>query len=241
MKYAIFSDIHGNLEALQEVLKNLDGKVDRYICVGDLVGYGANPNECIEEIVKLNCLTVAGNHDYAAINLTPVDVFNNFAKEAILWTQKELSKENKNYLKNLKLVENVDDFMIVHSTPFEPENWFYIFTFEDALKNFNYFNKQICFIGHSHQPFIIILDEHGKCSIYKKNILKIEKNKRYLINVGSVGQPRDNNPETCFFTLDLTKQEIMMKRVVYDVKIAQQKIINSGLPKILAERLTKGQ
>lgn len=246
MNYGLIGDIHSNLEALNEVLKQIKKEADKYICVGDVVGYGANPNECIEIVQELNCLTVVGNHDYAVVNLKAIDLFNIFAKEAILWTRKKILKKNKDILKKLKLIEINSPFTVVHATPYFPEQWYYLVNMEDAVKSFKYFNSQICLIGHSHLPFIVILDTE-KESIdyidYKEKIqkLKIEKKKRYLVNVGSVGQPRDGNPQACYFIYNMDTQEIEIKRCSYDIVTTQKKIIKAGLPQILAERLSKGQ
>jgi predicted phosphodiesterase len=240
MKYGIFSDIHGNLEALESVLEGLDD-VEQYICIGDLVGYGANPNECIEEVKKLNPLIVAGNHDYAAAEQDDIELFNPYAKEAILWTRRTLLTAHKEYLMTLPLVEKHDRFRIVHATPHTPRKWQYVFTLSEARACFQFFKEQICFIGHSHIPFVVVQDGEGNFSSYHKSVIKLEPNKRYLINVGSVGQPRDGNWQSCSVIFESEKREVRIKRLPYNLKETQRKMKKAGLPSVLIERLSVGQ
>ena len=243
MKYALFADIHSNLEALQAVREAFKKeRVGEYICLGDIVGYAANPNECLKLTRELNPLTIiAGNHDWASVGKTGIDYFRSLAKEAILWTQKELTEENKNFLQNLPLTREFDDFSIVHGSLSAPQKWRYIFTLQDARRNFDKQNKKICCIAHSHRPFIISQNRKGKCEKVKGTKVTLKDNYRYLINVGSVGQPRDGNPNTCHCLYDTNKKEIEIKRIPYQIKKAQDKIIASGLPQELAQRLSIGR
>lgn len=243
MKYALFSDIHSNLEAFQAVREEFKKEnIDEYVCLGDIVGYAANPNECLKLIRELNPLTIiAGNHDWASVGKTGIDYFHSLAKEAILWTQKKLTEENKNFLHNLPLTKEFDDFVIVHGSLYSPQEWYYIFTLRDAKKNFEYQNKRICFIAHSHQPFIISQDREGKCEGVKGMRVSLRDDYRYLINIGSVGQPRDRSPDVCYCLYDPDKGEIEINRIPYEIKKAQDKIIAAGLPQELAWRLSLGK
>ena len=243
MCYALFADIHSNLEAFQAVREEFKKeKIDEYVCLGDIVGYSANPNECLNLTRELNPLTIiAGNHDWASVGKTGIDYFHSLAKEAILWTQKELTEENKNFLQNLPLTKEFDDFIIVHGSLYAPQEWHYIFTLQDAKRNFDYQKKRICFIAHSHQPFIISQDKNGNCEGIKGTKVSLKDNYKYLINIGSVGQPRDGNPKASYCLYDRDKNEIEIKRISYEIKKVQDKIIAAGLPQRLAFRLSLGR
>lgn len=241
-RVGVISDIHGNLHALEAVLKELEKeKVDRIICCGDVVGYGARPNECTNKMRDLDIPTIAGNHDHAALLLTDISNFNEIAKAAVLWTKKVLSEENIEYLRRLPLTlrDTANNVFYVHSSPKDPGEWNYILTMGEARTNFNYFNEQICFIGHSHQPFIIENDE-GNLACPTKPEVEIRDGRRYLINVGSVGQPRDHNPKPCFVICDFEEKRLEIRRCDYDLSGAQEAILDAGLPRELAERLAHG-
>jgi len=240
-RIGIFSDIHGNLQALQTVFHVLEEEecVDCYYCCGDIVGYGGNPNECVDLIRAKNCPTVAGNHDHAALGLTDTSYFNEIAKAAIQWTGDVLTPDNAAYLKSLPMTIVEGEFMIVHSSPKDPEAWNYILTLPDARVNFEHFDTQTCFVGHSHQPFIIEC-LGGKLSCLVQPFVPVVEGRRYLINVGSVGQPRDGNPDASYAIYDRTQQRIEIKRVSYDVAATQEAIRSEGLPSQLADRLNHG-
>lgn len=242
MKYAIFSDIHGNLEAFESVVSKVrEENPDKWVCAGDIVGYGADPNQCVERLREVNPTCVVGNHDHAALGLTRTDDFNRSAQEAVTWTQGIVSEDAKNYLSGLKLVENLENFTVVHATPIKPEQWSYIFTTFEALMNFKNFDTPLCFIGHSHIPILFTLTEQGRIEYSYETNLSIDKNKRYIINVGSVGQPRDHNPEAAFAIYDDVLGTVVLKRIPYDIEKAQKKIISAGLPQALARRLALGE
>lgn len=240
MRYGLFSDIHGNLEALRAVADALrEEGVDNYICIGDIVGYGANPRECIELIKDLNPITVAGNHDYGAVNLTDLSYFNSDAKEAILWTQGQLDQEGKEFLSGLRLVHNFPDFTIVHATLKAPEEWNYILSTYDAHQNFQLFATPLLFIGHSHTP--IVFGGNANYRYYFREVIDLEKERKYIINIGSVGQPRDGDPRASFVLYDTESRLVQVKRVEYNIPGAMKKIIEAGLPKTLAWRLSRGE
>lgn len=241
-RVGVISDIHGNFQALEAVLAQLEQeKVDQIICCGDVVGYGALPNECVERLRQLNIPTIAGNHDHAALLLTDISNFNEIAKTAVMWTKNVLKEENMEYLRKLPLTlrDTANNVFYVHASPKEPGEWNYILTMGEARTNFNYFSEQICFIGHSHQPFIIENDE-GNLACPTRPEVKIRDGRRYLINVGSVGQPRDHNWRPCYVVVDFETRQLEIKRCDYDLEASQRAIINAGLPRELAERLAHG-
>ena len=239
-RVGIFSDIHSNLHAMQAVLKALDGEnVDHLFCCGDVVGYGAFPNECCDLLRQRNCPVIAGNHDHAVLDLTDISYFNEVAKHAVLWTRSILTSENGAFLHSLPLTLKVDNMFFAHSSPDNPSEWNYILTMGEARINFGYFSEQFCFIGHSHQPFIIT-NYRDDLSCPETPEIDILENRRYLINVGSVGQPRDRNPNACYIILDLETGKVQIKRIPYDIKAAQDAIIAQGLSRELAERLSYG-
>lgn len=247
MRYAIISDIHSNLEALQSVLKTIEAEnIDKIVCLGDIVGYGPYPNECIE-LIQQHCeIILTGNHDFACIESSELIYFNQYAKQAVEWTLTVLSNENLQYLANLPLVGKIENYYLVHSNPYEPGSWDYILSLDEAEYNFSNFNEddQICFIGHSHHPIIYI--EYFDANILKYSLkiinkIELEENKRYIINVGSVGQPRDGNPDAAFGIIDTNNRVYELKRVRYDIQKTYQKMISAGLPQFLADRLLIGR
>lgn len=244
MKIGIISDVHSNYEAINSVLENIK-EVDEFICLGDIVGYGANPNDCIEKLKDINCRCIGGNHDFAVAGKLDIDYFNDAARAAILWTSLQLKKENHNFLLNLgKKIELKDNVMAVHGSPQDPLLE-YILDKDTASRIFNKFVFKIYFVGHSHLAGCFSFNEnnnridyinfsHGGC-------IEISKNKRYIINCGSVGQPRDGNPQASYGIYDLKYNVVNIYRVSYPVNLTKRKIINAGLPRSLADRLNYGR
>jgi len=242
MKYAIISDIHGNLEALESVLAEIDRReIETILCLGDVVGYGPNPNECIKIVKERTEITLAGNHDHAPLGKIDVSYFNPWARRAIEWTREHITEETREFLLELALKKEMDGFTIVHATPHNPHEWNYIITIGDAIKNFPEFRGQVCFIGHSHVPMNISLGNGDTCKIEKENPLTLADGFRYIVNVGSIGQPRDLNPFSAFGIFDNETLVYELVRVEYDIEKTQSKIIASDLPDFLAERLELGQ
>jgi predicted phosphodiesterase len=242
MKYVVISDIHANLEAFAAVRKAIDEiSPDKILCLGDLVGYGASPNECVEAAREISDAVVAGNHDFGAIGKTDIAYFNMYAREAIMWTADALKEDSFEFLSGRPLTDVTEDRLrIVHATPRDPERWNYIFSHEHALDEFDAFEEQICFIGHSHQPMIYELMD-SETLIVNNERVHVRDGRRYLVNVGSVGQPRDGNPKAAFCVYDLDQSEISIIRVEYDVEAAKKRIIDAGLPTVLANRLSWGE
>ena len=232
MRIAIISDIHSNLEALTSALEIIDAEhVDQLVCLGDVVGYGANPNECID-IVRSRCSTVLlGNHDAAAIDLAVANQFTLNAQLSAIWTFGNLIEDNKAFLKNLPHTRKMGDVLLSHASPFEPDEWHYVISEFDTREAFGSFDETICFIGHSHIP--VIFSEHGK-------VMDVTPAERYIINVGSIGQPRDGNPNLSFGIFDTDTSSYRNVRASYDIQTAADKIRTAGLPRALSERLYRG-
>ncbi len=247
MDYAVISDVHGNLEALNAVLADIfsreaqaAGGKRTMLFLGDAVGYGPNPNECVDAIKKHASQGVAGNHDWAVLGLTGTGSFNPYAKEAITWTGSILSPETRASIEGLPLVKRVeeDGLFLVHGSPLEPEKWHYLLSFSQAKVNFEHFKEKICLIGHSHLPFIMERSPSGEITAYKDGAELDKAGCRYIINAGSVGQPRDGDPRACYLLLSGMRAEFV--RVPYDIGATQQKMRAAGLPLPLIERLQKG-
>lgn len=240
MRYAVISDVHGNIEALKAVLKDIrKKKIAEIVFLGDAVGYGPDPIECIN-ILNAECkILLAGNHDYAVLGLIDIDFFNPYAKAAILWTKEKINKESLEILKTFLISKEIENrkIFLVHSTPKEPEKWHYLLTLWDAEVNFHYFGNKICLLGHSHQPVIIERIPSGEMHVYRDEA-KIKESDRYIINVGSVGQPRDGDPRACYAIVD--DVSIRLCRVEYDIEKTQSKMRIYGLPSKLIERLSRG-
>lgn len=240
MKYGIISDIHGNLEALNAVLDDAADKgVEKYLCLGDIVGYGANPKECIKKIISINAECVVGNHDHAVVGLTDTVYFNTNAKMAVTWTEQILSEKEKKFLADLPFVRKVDDITLVHSSLESPEMWRYVLNDVDAEKNLKRLENRICFIGHSHMPCIFQEQYNSRALFDFLNRITIKE--KSIVNVGSVGQPRDGDPRASYVIYDSETMIVSFERVPYNIKAAQKKIIKAGLPKILAARLDMGR
>ena len=240
MQYALLSDIHSNLEALEAVLEDIAGQtVDELLCLGDLVGYGADPNECIQRIRDLTSHVVAGNHDSAVVGQTDVSNFNPHARRAVTWTADIIDPEHVKYLSQRPSVDRIADLLLVHATPSEPEAWNYLLSTQAARSEFQSFSESICFIGHSHQP--IFFSSNGAVHSRKTDRLSCDPELRYIINIGSVGQPRDGDPRSCYAIYDADRRIVQLRRVAYDIKSAQRKILKAGLPPVLAARLSRGE
>jgi len=240
MRYAILGDVHANLEALTAVLKDAEEQgVTHYACVGDVVGYNANPRECVEKIQELGCVTVRGNHDHYCSHDENLNGFHPLAADAVDWTRRKLSPEMRDYLRDLKLVSYLETFTLVHSTLDMPEMWGYVFDKLEAEANFNYQTTSVCFFGHTHVPLAFEKTDNVRGGLYTK--IRVSVGKKYFINVGSVGQPRDGDPRAAYAIFDLMKNEIELRRVAYDFRITQQKILDAGLPGRVAARLAVGR
>ncbi|MCP3891221.1 MAG: metallophosphoesterase [Desulfobulbaceae bacterium] len=245
MRLAVFADIHGNLEALQAVMLDWkEQRIDRYICLGDVVGYGANPNECVEFVRSLpNNITLLGNHDAAATwGETPYGMSQG-AQRAIFWTMEKLTTENSEFLKSLQPVREMGEMVFCHANPYNPKAWRYVNGKKYAARSFAGTAKRLIFVGHTHKPLIvtrknifnIVFEYPGEPYVYAVGGLN-----RYIYNCGSVGQPRNGKPHACYLIYDTREQLLSFQRVEYDTQKAAAKIIEAGLPAHLARRLIAG-
>lgn len=240
MKYAIIADIHGNLDAFQVVLEDIRAQnADHLVCLGDVVGYNAQPKECLDIVRQMNLPCVKGNHDEYCSTDNHLDGFNPHAAEAVHWTRAQLTEDDKKWLRDLKYSRMAANFTMVHATLDAPERWGYVFDKLAAAASFPYQNTQVCFFGHTHVPVAFMRDTVVRGGTYSK--FKIDPAKKYFINVGAVGQPRDNNPKAAYVIYDMDAQTIELRRLDYDIASAQKKIRDAGLPDRLAERLAFGR
>ncbi len=245
IRYAIFSDIHANLEALTAVLTDAaDQGALVGLCLGDLVGYGADPEACIERVGERAGAVVAGNHEHGALGLMDLDWFNPFARAAALWTRERLDVDHACYLERLPLVTTVEEATLVHASPRHPEEWDYLVSPDDGFEVFADFATRLCFVGHSHLPMVWSLGSSGPRYVSgltaPRAKVRLEDGRRYIINVGSVGQPRDRDPRAAYAIWDRDERSVSIRRVDYDRRAAAGKIIAAGLPRSLADRLAHG-
>jgi len=240
MKYAIIADIHGNLDAFQVVLNDIrEQQCDHIVCLGDVVGYNAQPKECLQIVREMNIPTVKGNHDDLCSTNNALEGFNPHAADAVHWTRAQLNDEEKAWLRDLKYTRMMANFTMVHATLDAPDRWQYVFDKLAASASFPYQISQLCFFGHTHVPVAFMRDTVVRGGTYSK--FKVDPAKKYFINVGAVGQPRDNNPKAAYVVYDMTAGTIELRRLEYDIAAAQAKIRAAGLPERLAERLAYGR
>ena len=242
MSIVILSDIHSNLESFQAVLQDFSReRVDQVLCLGDVVGYAADPDQCIETLRGLTSHVVAGNHDWAAVGLTDIGYFNPVARAAIEWTASSITADHSAYLKGLPLTLCLRGMLLVHATPCQPESWDYIFSLDDAAMSFHHFDQQVCLTGHSHYPIAFAQDKEGTISVIWDSTFTLLESHRYLINVGSVGQPRDGDARAAYAIYKPEEASFTLRRVSYDITRTQGKIVAAGLPSFLAARLAAGR
>lgn len=249
MRYAIFADVHGNLEALSTFFELIDQDDLIPVCLGDIAGYGANPNECLQLIRERNIPVVIGNHDMAVLDPSEAASFNPYAKEAIEWHYDAIFSRYKSYLYSLPWSSVIDDtFSIVHSDFTTPQRWTYVNNQSTAYHSFSGLETQLGFFGHTHIPSVFKLNCTHDNKLYihfdpvpgNNNTIIIEEDKSYLINPGSLGQPRDKDPRASFMIYDSTCQKVTARRFQYDNQTAAEKIICAGLPDFLGNRLLEG-
>jgi predicted phosphodiesterase len=246
VRYLILSDIHANAEALEAVLRHAEGYYTQAICCGDLVGYGADPNAVVEWVRENCALTVRGNHDKACTGLDDLEWFNPVAKAAAIWTQENLSIENAGWTRSLPQGPlHTGGFQIVHGAPYDEDE--YVLAADEANQAFGYLETRVAFFGHTHVQGGFIWN-HSRVETIMRNdpravrrVMEIDPECAYLINPGSVGQPRDGDPRAAYVLYDTDTRLVAYVRVPYDIESAQQKIRDAGLPSILADRLAVGR
>jgi predicted phosphodiesterase len=240
MRIAIFGDIHANLEAFEVVLADArEQGCTSYICLGDVVGYNANPRECLEIVQSLKCPVVKGNHDDYASSDSSLESFNPLAEVAIQWTRDQLTPPEKFWLGGLPLITKIRGFTVVHASLDDPAGWGYVLNQLDAAASFSKQTTDLCFFGHTHTPRAYIKDSSVVGMPFDQLIL--EPGKRYFVNAGSVGQPRDGDWRAAYVVFDQEKRLIQLRRLRYDLEKTQGKILKAGLPPRLADRLAFGK
>jgi diadenosine tetraphosphatase ApaH/serine/threonine PP2A family protein phosphatase len=242
VRYVILGDIHGNQAAFKAVLKDVErrGGLDKIWCLGDTVGYGPDPGECIEILRRYDHVCIAGNHDRAAVGELTTTEFNQDAAEANQWTTRQLTSSQSSFIKHLELKYEEGDFTLVHGSPREPI-WEYLLSSNLAGENFKEFSTPYCLVGHSHFP-LVFKDSNDGISLNgfpDGAELKLDGS-RFIINPGSVGQPRDNDPRASYAIYDSEAGAIYHYRVEYDIKSTQMRMAEEGLPVFLIERLSHG-
>lgn len=241
MKIALISDVHGNLEALEMVLRDIEKQgAEKIHFLGDAVGYGCNPNECVKLIDRHCDIRLLGNHDYAAMGLESTENFNQLARASMNWTQTMLKSKSISILADFEMEAVFLDYYLVHSSPTEPEKWRYILNIDQSRIHFENFSQAFCFVGHSHSPTFFEKDREGQITQHFKPEMKFNEGYRYIINIGSVGQPRDNDPRACYVIVDTDNKGICYRRIEYDILKTQEKMRKAKLPDFLIERLAVG-
>lgn len=246
MRIGILGDIHGNMEALTAVVAAMrnDG-VDRWVQVGDIVGYGPEPSDCIDLVRELGCTVCVGNHDAAVLGALDTDYFNNYARLAIDWTKENIRSQDLEYLKSLPLVVKKEEYTVVHGSLSEPEQFGYVISPVEAKESLRLQNTYMGFVGHSHVPAIYVEREGmdiNELEVHYHSAVEIDVSKcsRVLMNVGSVGQPRDEDPRAAYAVYDTEAKFASIRRIEYDIAGVQNKIRSAGLPEVLAHRLSLG-
>jgi diadenosine tetraphosphatase ApaH/serine/threonine PP2A family protein phosphatase len=243
MLRAVISDVHGNLEALETVLADIrQAGAQELLCLGDLVGYGASPNECIERLRPLVAAAVVGNHDVAVCGRMRLGSFSSQAAEAARWTGAALTPANLAYLESLPFEVRYADALLVHASPAEPRAWHYVLTPEEARTEFDAFIEPLCLIGHSHYPGAYRQSRDGGAIVYSREAeIRLDPDTRYLVNVPSVGQPRDGDARAGYLLWDDAHGWARHVRLDYDIASARQRILDAGLPRFLGDRLQWGE
>ena len=241
MRILVLSDVHANLAAFQTVLDDAAGKWDKIWYLGDLVGYGPNPNECVELLHRYDHVALSGNHDWAALDKLDISDFNQEARAAVLWTRDTLTEESLAFLDSLPAKRTQDQFTLAHASPRHPV-WEYILDYETARENFEHFTTPYCLVGHTHIPVLIAEDEGDELFVltptYKETIYL--EDTRVIINPGSVGQPRDSDPRAAYALLNSEDLTWEFHRVAYPIEETQAQMRELGLPEALAARLAYG-
>jgi predicted phosphodiesterase len=243
MRYAVLGDIHSNQSALEAVLADIDTqKVDQILSVGDVVGYGASPSECIAILRGANAVVVKGNHDAACVGELNEDTFNRFAREAVRWTRDVISKGDMEWLRSLPLAITLEHCQVAHGSVHDPHRFEYIRTTRDADPSLDLMTRPVAFVGHTHMPIALmrLLEPAGATAYSPVLDVDLRESDRCLVNVGSVGQPRDEDHRTGWVLFDSEAQTVRLRRLGYEIEVAAKRIHDAGLPRMLADRLYLG-
>jgi diadenosine tetraphosphatase ApaH/serine/threonine PP2A family protein phosphatase len=241
MKIAIFSDVHSNLPALDAVLKDIDEQeVNLRVCLGDTVGYNADPADCLERVRAVSDAVIQGNHDLYSATSEGLADFNPVARAGVEFSRKNLTDAQKKWLHALPLVKNANDHTYVHASLFSPEDWIYVSSPLEAMLHFREQKTPVAFCGHTHRPVVWHSDDGPIEAFRPRERMKLDKPGKYLVNVGSVGQVRDGDPRACYVIYEPEKRALRYRRIEYDIHAAQKIILAAGLPPFLAMRLQAG-
>ena len=242
MRMALISDIHANLEALDAVLEHIDNQnIEIIHCLGDVIGYGPDPTACIEIIADRCKLKLLGNHEYVALGLIDNEKMNPVAKTSAEWTQDQLSDRDISMIADYDMDNEIEGIHFVHASPFEPDKWHYLLNMGEAKHAFTFMDNPICFFGHTHLPMVFSEESDGTIRQRSGMNFKLSKDTKYLVNVGSVGQPRDDDSRAAYGIYDTSSCKVEFHRVEYDIKKAQNKMIKAKIPEMLIERLELGR
>jgi diadenosine tetraphosphatase ApaH/serine/threonine PP2A family protein phosphatase len=243
MRYGILGDIHSNLTALEKALEVLEAaRVDEIISVGDVVGYGAAPSACIQRLIELDATVVQGNHDAACGNVLDASYFNRYARAAVEWTREQLSPDETEWLAQLPLDADLEHCHVAHGTLADPGNFDYLLGVESARSSIQEMTLPLCFVGHSHLPITVLEPREavGRLGYSPDSVIDLNGIRRAIVNVGSVGQPRDEDPRLAVGIYDADTHVVTIERHEYAIEVEARRILDAGLPKILADRLWLG-
>lgn len=240
---AVFADVHANLEALQAVLADMDAQaVTQRVCLGDIVGYAANPAQCLEMVRALGCTVIKGNHDAAAAGNAALDDMRDVAQNGIEFARLKLSPEQRAYLDGLPLTVSDGHCEFVHASLNVPAEWHYVMREREARAHFAAQTRRLSFCGHTHIPMVWHLSNTGNIKTWRGHgRIQVPPGGKTLVNVGSVGQPRDLCPAACYAICDSKARWVEFRRVDYDIRKARRKIVRAGLPRYAAQRLPLGR
>ncbi len=243
MRYGLISDIHGNLPALEQVLAALaEVEIDTYLCLGDIVGYGASPNECCEIIQDIGAICIRGNHEQAVLEPDMQDWFNPEARACLIWTRQQLSKTNTDFLAGLAPSAELSDVILCHGSIPDPD--FYIISPPDAAPSLQAMSGPLAFFGHTHCAEWFVQEDDGgvpeQHSHPAGGACSVDTECKYLINPGAVGQPRDGNHQAAFAIYDTEARQVQLLRIDYDIAAAQEQMVAAGLPLGMIQRLSLG-
>lgn len=243
MKYGVLGDIHGNLTALETAIAYLEEeRVDVFLSMGDVVGYGAAPADCIQRLREIDAVVVRGNHDAATTGQIDLVHFNQYAKEAVRWTQSVLDDDDLAWLRQLPYLVDLEDCSAAHGSYHKPELFDYISSTRDADPSLDVMRRPVCFVGHTHVPVALLrlVDDPNRTAFTGDDLIDLSGAEKALINVGSVGQPRDDDPRCACAVFDTSKDTVYLKRLEYDIEREASRIRQAGLPGVLADRLFMG-
>lgn len=247
-KICVIADVHSNLAAMKAVVQDA-GEVDAWWCLGDVVGYGPDPNECTALAAEIDALCVAGNHDVASLGRMSLGMFNIDARASDQWTSTVLDESSARFLESLPQTRSACDGLafLVHGSPRDPL-WEYILNSEEARDNFGEFENDVCFCGHTHMPVVFAekrvgVSGEGTGTLVPEDgeWIELAEDSRYIVNVGSVGQPRDSDPRACYAVFEPLKRLVTYYRVAYQVEQTQERMEELGLPVFLIKRLALGR